>query len=95
MEIPLEDMRKLCMMARLELSDAELQTITPQLGRIVDFVDQLMELDTDGIEPMAHAVESFNRWMPDTLGTSLPREEALKNAPKKDEECFLVPPVIG
>lgn len=82
-------------MARLELSEAELATITPQLDSIVEFVDTLMQLDTEGIEPMAHAVEAFNRWSADELGGSLPREQALANAANKDDECFLVPPVLG
>lgn len=82
-------------MARLQLSDDELGTITPQLEDIVAFVDKLMELDTDGIEPMVHAVETINRWAPDQLGDSLSRDQALANAPNSDEECFLVPPVLG
>ena len=95
MEIPLEKMRKLCLMARLELSDDELTRLTPQLGSIVDFVDKLMELETDGIEPMAHAVETSNRWAADEKGPSLSRDAALANAPSNDDECFLVPPVLG
>ncbi|QDV10492.1 Glutamyl-tRNA(Gln) amidotransferase subunit C [Rosistilla oblonga] len=95
MAISLDQVRKLALMARLELSDDELGTITPQLEGIVAFVDKLMELDTDGIEPMVHAVETVNRWVPDQLGDSLSREQALANAPNHDEECFLVPPVLG
>lgn len=82
-------------MARLRLSDDELNKITPQLERIVEFVDQLMELDTEGVEPMVHAIETSNRWEPDEQGRSLSREEALSNAPNRNDECFLVPPVLG
>ncbi|MEZ6089853.1 MAG: Asp-tRNA(Asn)/Glu-tRNA(Gln) amidotransferase subunit GatC [Pirellulaceae bacterium] len=95
MAVSSDQVRKLALMARLELSDAELATITPQLDSIVEFVDTLMQLDTEGVEPMAHAVETFNRWAVDQQGQSLPREQALANAPNKDDECFLVPPVLG
>ena len=66
-----------------------------QLGSIVDFVDKLMELDTEDVEPMVHAIESTNRWVPDEQGASLSRDQALANAPSRDDEYFLVPPVMS
>ncbi len=94
MAVSEEQVRKLALMARLELSDEQVATIAPQLDDIVNFVDRLMQLDTDGVEPMVHALESNNRWADDTLGESLSRESALANAPNHDETCFLVPPVL-
>jgi aspartyl-tRNA(Asn)/glutamyl-tRNA(Gln) amidotransferase subunit C len=54
----------------------------------------LNEVDTDDVEPMAHAVEVTNVLREDAVRESLPREAALANAPKTDGECFLVPPIL-
>jgi aspartyl-tRNA(Asn)/glutamyl-tRNA(Gln) amidotransferase subunit C len=95
MDLTDEQIRRLARLARLELSDQELSTIGPQLQRIVHFVDQLAEVDVSQVKPMATALETFNRWEADQPRPGLSVEEALANAPKRDEECFLVPPVLG
>lgn len=89
------DVRKLALLARLELSDAEVQLLGPQLERILEFVEQLSELETDDVEPMTTALDVVNRWAPDKLHRSLTVDEALAAAPRRDESCFLVPPVLG
>jgi aspartyl-tRNA(Asn)/glutamyl-tRNA(Gln) amidotransferase subunit C len=61
----------------------------------VGYIEQLKELDTTNVEPMAHAMELRNVFSPDELRPSLPRCEALANAPKKDSECYRVPAVMG
>ena len=90
-----EDVEKVALLARLKLSDEELALMTAQLGQIVGYVEQLGKLDTDEVEPMAHAVEVTDVFRPDELHNSLPREAALANAPKADGECYLVPAVLG
>ena len=95
MAIHRDDVEKISLLARLRLTDAELEEMTTQLGEIVQYVEQLGELDTRGVKPMAHGVELFNVFAPDTLGESLPREQALANAPKRDDECYRVPAVLG
>jgi aspartyl-tRNA(Asn)/glutamyl-tRNA(Gln) amidotransferase subunit C len=90
-----EDVEKVALLARLKLSDEELALMTSQLGQIVGYVEQLGELDTDEVEPMAHAVEVTDVFRPDELRESLPRDAALANAPKADGECYLVPAVLG
>jgi aspartyl-tRNA(Asn)/glutamyl-tRNA(Gln) amidotransferase subunit C len=89
------DVEKVALLARLRLTDEELDTLTAQLTQIVDFVEQLRELDTDNVQPMAHAVELSNVLAPDVPEASLPREQALANAPKHDGECYRVPAVLG
>ncbi len=89
------EVEKVALLARLELSAQELEIMTSQLGQIVHYVQQLSELDTDGVAPMAHAVELVNVLAEDEPGESLPREQALANAPHRDEECFRVPAVLG
>ena len=89
------EVERVSLLARLRLTSAELETMTEQLAQVVDYVQQLEELDTDGVEPMAHAVELTNVFAEDQLHDSLPRDEALANAPKRDDECYRVPAVLG
>jgi aspartyl-tRNA(Asn)/glutamyl-tRNA(Gln) amidotransferase subunit C len=95
MSLTREDVEKVSLLARLKLTDDELALMTAQLGQIVQYVEQLGELDTDEVEPMAHAVEVTNVFRTDEPRDSLPREAALFNAPKADSECYLVPAVLG
>jgi aspartyl-tRNA(Asn)/glutamyl-tRNA(Gln) amidotransferase subunit C len=95
MSITREQVLKVSLLARLQLSEAELETMTTQLGQIVGYVDQLRELDTSGVTPMAHALDVANVFVADELRPSLPREAALANAPHHDGECYLVPAVLG
>jgi aspartyl-tRNA(Asn)/glutamyl-tRNA(Gln) amidotransferase subunit C len=89
------DVEKVALLARLQLTDAELETITGQLADIVGYVDLLGEVNTDGVEPMAHAIEVANVFRDDQVAPSLPREEALANAPHHDDRGYLVPAVLG
>jgi len=95
MSLSREDVEKVALLARLRLSDEEVATMTEQLGRIVEYVEQLNELNTEDVRPMAHAVELANVLAEDVVAPSLPREEALANAPKRDDECYRVPAVLG
>jgi aspartyl-tRNA(Asn)/glutamyl-tRNA(Gln) amidotransferase subunit C len=95
MSLSRADVEKVSLLGRLLLTEAELDTMTTQLSRVVGYVEQLNEVSTDGIEPMAHAVEMHNVFRDDAQGPSLPREAALANAPKKDSECYRVPAVLG
>ncbi len=89
------EVEKVALLARLELSAAELDTLTPQLQHIVEYVETLNELNTDGVEPMAHALDVTNAFTDDVVRPSLPREQALANAPHHDDACYLVPAVLG
>jgi aspartyl-tRNA(Asn)/glutamyl-tRNA(Gln) amidotransferase subunit C len=95
MSLSRADVEKVSLLGRLLLSDAELDTMTTQLARVVGYVEQLNEVNTEGIPPMAHAVEMHNIFREDQVRASLPREAALGNAPKRDSECYRVPAVLG
>lgn len=95
MSLSRQDVEKISLLARLQLSEEELTVMTEQLSQIVQYVDQLAALDTEDVEPMAHAADIFNVFAQDKARPSLDREEALKNAPKRDDECFRVPAVLG
>jgi len=89
------DVEKVALLARLRLSESELATMTGQLAQIVGYVDQLAEVNTEGVEPMAHAVEVTNVFAEDGVEPSLPREVALANAPSHNGRGYLVPAVLG
>jgi aspartyl-tRNA(Asn)/glutamyl-tRNA(Gln) amidotransferase subunit C len=95
MAITRADVENVSMLARLQLSDAEIDRLAGELASIVGYVDQLAQVNTDGVEPMAHAVELNNVFAADKVEPSLPREAALANAPRHNERGYLVPPVLG
>jgi len=95
MSITRQDVEKVALLARLRLTDAELETMTDELSQIVGYVDQLAEVDTSEVAPMAHAIELANVFKDDAVAPSLPREEALANAPHHDQRGYLVPAVLG
>ncbi len=94
MTLPRETVLKVAKLSRLTLSDAEIETFQSQLGAMLDYVAMLDELDVSHVEPMVHAIELTNVTRPDELQPSLPRTEALSNAPKTDGKYFLVPAII-
>ncbi len=95
MAITRSDVENVALLARLQLSESELDRLAGELANIVGYVDQLAEVDTTGVEPMAHAVEVHNVFVDDVVEPSLPREAALSNAPRHNERGYLVPPVLG
>jgi aspartyl-tRNA(Asn)/glutamyl-tRNA(Gln) amidotransferase subunit C len=90
----IDQVKKVAKLARLELSDADLAKMTEQLTNILSYVDQLKELNTDDVEPMAHPLPVKNVFRPDEPKESLPVDEALKNAPSRNGNFFGVPPVL-
>ena len=90
-----EEVRKLALLARLEITDEEVARVRPQLDSILGFVERLSELDTEDVEPMTTALDVDNRWRDDQGVEGLSNDQALANAPSKDDGCFLVPPVLG
>jgi aspartyl-tRNA(Asn)/glutamyl-tRNA(Gln) amidotransferase subunit C len=95
MSLTREDVEKVALLARLRLSDAEVTTLTDQLSHVVGYVESLGELDTENVQPLAHAIEVTNVFRDDVVRPSLDREAALANAPHHDGACFLVPAVLG
>ena len=95
MSISRAEVEKVSLLARLLLSGEELDRMTSQMGEILGYVDLLSELNTEQVEPMAHALEVANVFRDDAVLPSLERESALANAPHRDQECYLVPAVLG
>ena len=90
-----DEVAKVAHLARLKLSESELDSLTVQLGKVLDYVRVLDNVDTTDVQPMSHAVEMSNVFREDELRPSLPRDAALSNAPKSDGQSFLVPPILG
>lgn len=89
-----QEIRKVALLARLELSESEVAAFGTQLSKVLDYVEILSEVPTDGVEPMAHAVEQTNVFRDDLPRPPLPRDEALANAPKTDGKFFRVPAIL-
>jgi aspartyl-tRNA(Asn)/glutamyl-tRNA(Gln) amidotransferase subunit C len=94
-----EEVEQVAHLARLELTPAELETMTRQLSSIVAYVDQLRQVDTDAVEPLAHALATSNVFREDEPTPSLPVDEALANAPERrtnarGDQFYAVPAVL-
>src|SRR5204863_3311633 len=94
MSLTADDVRWVAHLARLQLTDAELEMMTRQLGAILDYVDQLKQVNTEGVEPLAHPLKVHNVFRPDEPRPSLPVDEALANAPARQGDYFAVPAVL-
>jgi aspartyl-tRNA(Asn)/glutamyl-tRNA(Gln) amidotransferase subunit C len=90
----IEEVRKVARLGRLDLSDEDLAVMAKQLSAILGYVDQLKELNTDGVEPMAHPLPVQNVFRPDELRPSLTVDEALRNAPSRSGDFFAVPAIL-
>jgi aspartyl-tRNA(Asn)/glutamyl-tRNA(Gln) amidotransferase subunit C len=95
MQVTRQDIVKVAALAKLELPESELELVADKFNRVLDFVAQLNQVNTVGVDEMAHPVDVHSVLREDVLRPSLPREVALANAPKSDGEFFLVPPVLG
>lgn len=94
MKISQKDVVHVARLARLTVAPEELEALTEQMDAILGYVDKLNELDTAGVEPMAHAVPMSNAFREDELKPAIGIERALQNAPVATDGCFTVPKII-
>jgi aspartyl-tRNA(Asn)/glutamyl-tRNA(Gln) amidotransferase subunit C len=96
MALSLEEVRRIAALARLRLTPEEERTFAGQLSAILEYVEQLKELDVSGVEPMTHALAAGEaaQLREDEIRPSLPPEKALANAPAREDTCFKVPRII-
>ena len=95
MAITREDVLHVAALARLEIPEDEVDAVRDQLAAILEAVGKVSELDLAGVEPMTHPLDLVNEWAEDEPRPSLPRDEALANAPDPSEGSFRVPAVGG
>ena len=92
MAISREEVLHVAALARLELTEGEVERFREQLNAILEAVGKVAELDLESVEPTAHPLELVNVWADDEPQPSLPVEEALANAPDREAGFFRVPP---
>ncbi|MCC6182841.1 MAG: Asp-tRNA(Asn)/Glu-tRNA(Gln) amidotransferase subunit GatC [Bacteroidia bacterium] len=94
-KIDIKTVDEVAHLARLEFNDESKAEILNDMNRMLQFVDKLNELNTDGVEPLIYMTDEKNVLREDNPAHTISQKEALKNAPKKDSDYFKVPKVIS
>jgi aspartyl-tRNA(Asn)/glutamyl-tRNA(Gln) amidotransferase subunit C len=94
-EITREELAHLAMLARIDLTDAELDHLAPQLSVILDSVASISGVASDDVPPTSHALPLTNVFREDVIVPGLTPEEALSGAPEQDQQRFSVPRILG
>ncbi|MEW6418692.1 MAG: Asp-tRNA(Asn)/Glu-tRNA(Gln) amidotransferase subunit GatC [Nitrospirota bacterium] len=94
MKISKEESEHIATLARLSLSEEEKELFGSQLSNILDYMEKLNELDTKDIEPTSHVLSLSNVMQDDKPRPSIPKEDALRNAPEHTEKFYRVPKII-
>lgn len=92
-KISREEIDRLAGLSKLQFSENEKDALIKDMSNILDFVEKLNEVNTDGVEPLLHMSSSKNVLRKDEAETLISQQEALKNAPLKDSDFFKVPKV--
>ncbi|NNL76315.1 MAG: Asp-tRNA(Asn)/Glu-tRNA(Gln) amidotransferase subunit GatC [Desulfobacterales bacterium] len=95
MKITKDEVLYVADLARLDLDEASIEKFAGQIGKILEYVEKLNEVPTEGVRPTSHAISLTNAFREDVLKDHLKREKALANAPQKEEGSFVVPKVVG
>ena len=95
MSVTIKDVEHVASLARLSFSEEEKEKLVRELNEILAYMEQLNSVDTTDVEPLSQVIELSNVFREDTPKPCLSREDALKNAPAKNEKFFKVPKVIG
>lgn len=93
-EISKEIVATIARLSNIQIAEDEAGQYAGQLEKILDYINQLNELDTTGVPQTAHALPIKNRWRPDDVAPGWQQAEAVANAPDKDSGCFRVPRII-
>ena len=94
MKITAEEVLHVAKLARLEIDTDSIDQMADQLANILTYVEKLGEVNTENVSPTSHAISLTNAFREDEVRNSLPRKEALENAPAKEDGGFIVPKVI-
>ena len=93
-KISKEDVQYVARLARLNVSEDEVETFTLQLNAILSYMDKLNELDTSDVEPISHVIDVCNAFREDLVKESFPQEVTLENAPERAGGFFKVPRIM-
>jgi aspartyl-tRNA(Asn)/glutamyl-tRNA(Gln) amidotransferase subunit C len=94
MAITRDEVLHVARLARLELTEEEIERLTRELGAILEAVGKVAELDLSDVPPTSHPLDLVNVWGEDEPHASLPLENALANAPEREGDLFRVPPTV-
>lgn len=94
MEVTDEIIDHITHLAKLEISQAEKETVRQDMSKIIDFMSKLSEVDTDGVEPLMFMSHEINRLREDVPEVTVDKHDALKNAAKHDSDYFRIPKVL-
>jgi len=94
MKIDKESLKKIAHLARLQIKPEEETTLLSSMDSVLSWMEQLNEIDTEGVEPLTHILDEANIWRQDISNNTLSRQEALSNAPSKNDSYIMVPKVI-
>ena len=94
MSLTREDVKKVAGLARLRMNDDQLDALLPKMNNIVGFIEQLAEVDTDNVEPLANVARSTLPLRADVVNDGDCRDKILFNAPESEEGFFAVPKVV-
>lgn len=94
MKVDLNTLRKIAHLAMLELDEKGAEKMKEDMNQILDWVEKLHEVDTEGVEPLTSMSSEVNVLREDEVGKHLSHEKGLKNAPQKDSDYFRVPKVM-
>ena len=86
---------KIASLSKLEFNGIEKERIAKDMNKMLDFVDKLQEVDTEGVAPLIHITSEVNVLRADVARIDITQKEALKNAPKKDSTYFKIPKVLN
>ncbi|CEK17365.1 aspartyl/glutamyl-tRNA(Asn/Gln) amidotransferase subunit C [Chthonomonas calidirosea] len=89
-----EEVRKVALLARLELTDEEVLQQAQNINNLLQQFEKLQQLDLEGVEPTSHSIPVYNVLRPDQVTPSMSREELLANAPEAREGYFVVPRIV-
>ena len=95
MKITKDEVLHVANLARLDIDEASMDKFARQIGTILEYVDTLRRVDTQGVTPTSHAIFLTNAFREDEERENLDRDKALANAPEKEDGNFIVPKVIG
>lgn len=94
MSISSEEVSHIAHLARLELSHDEVPRYAEQLSKILDYVEQLKQLNTEGVEPTSHALDVNNVFREDVVQHRLTEQQVFQNAPEREDHYFKVPQIM-
>ncbi|RNL52546.1 Asp-tRNA(Asn)/Glu-tRNA(Gln) amidotransferase subunit GatC [Pedobacter jejuensis] len=94
MNLDAKTIHKIADLARIHIDEKEVETLIPEMNKILSFMEKLNELDTTDVKPLVYMNESTNVWREDVVNQEISTTDGLKNAAKHNEQFFMVPKII-